>query len=103
MNPAQQYITLKRQRDRRHCLTDRSHNQTRSLFLSSPSSLTIIRQLETINSQQNIITDWALSKPLLRYALSSIADKGISLLRILGDGWLGWAISSRDFLARSVG
>jgi len=61
---AEQYNTLKRQRDRRHCLTDRSHNQTRSLFLSSPSSLAIIRQLETIKSQQEVSTDWTHPKAI---------------------------------------
>lgn len=103
---AEQYrsiFALKRQRDRRHCSTDRSHNQTRSLFLSSPSSLAITRQLESINLQQYISIDWVHSKPLLRYTASSAGDKGISLLQILGDGGLGWAISCREILARPVG
>jgi hypothetical protein len=91
-----QYITLKRLRDRRHCLTERSHNQTRSLSLSSPSSLAIIRQLESIESQHYFSTDWTRPKSLLRYTVSSVADKGISLLRILGDGGLGL----RDILPR---
>lgn len=96
-------FALRRQRDHRYCLNDRSHNQTKSLLLSSPSSLAITRQLESINVQQNISTDWAHSKPPPRYAVSSAADKGISLLQILGDGWLGWAISCRQILARPVG
>jgi hypothetical protein len=83
---AKQYVTLKRQKDRRHCLTDRSHNQTRSLVLSSPGSLTIIRHFETINSKQDISTDWAHPKLLLRYTISGAVDKGISLLQILSDG-----------------
>lgn len=98
---AEQYrsaFALRRQRDRH-----RSHNQTRSTLLSSPSSLAITRQLESINVQQNISTDWARSKPPPRYTVSSAADKGISLLQILGDGWLGWAISCRQILARPVG
>ena len=100
---AGQYVTVKRQRDRRHCLTDLSHDQTRSLFLSSPGSLTIIRHFETINPKQDINTDWAQPKLLLRYTASGLVDKGISLLQILSGGWLGWAISCREILARPVG
>jgi hypothetical protein len=40
---------------------------------------------------------------LLRYTISGAVDKGISLLQILSDGWLGWAISCREILARPVG
>lgn len=96
-------FALRRQRNHRYCLNDRSHNHTKSLLLSSPSSLAITRQLESINVQQNISTDWAHSKPPPRYTVSSAADKGISLLRILGDGWVGWAISCRQILASPVG
>jgi hypothetical protein len=80
MTLAEQYATLKRQRDRHHCLTDRSHDHTRSLFLSSYSSLAITRQLETTNLQQSTSIDWAHPKPLLRYTASGAIDKGISLL-----------------------
>ena len=82
-------ITHKRQRDHRHCLSDCSLIQTRSLFLSPPGSLAITRQLKAIKSLQQLNTDWTKSKPLLRYSVSSAADKGISLLQIFGDGWLG--------------
>jgi hypothetical protein len=93
--------TSKRQEDLHLGLIDRIRDQATSLCLSPPGSLAIIKQLETIKSLQDTSTDWALPQPLLRYAVSSASGKGISLLQIFGAGWLGWAISSRDALART--
>lgn len=46
-------------------MIDCSQDQARSLFLSLPGSLTIIKQLEVIKSLPIFSTDWTLPKPSL--------------------------------------
>jgi hypothetical protein len=92
--------TYKRQQDLHFGLIDRIQNQATSLFLSPPGSLAIIKQLGTIKSLQDSSTDWTSLKPFSRYTASSASGKGISLLQIFVHRRLGWAISSRDALAR---